>query len=92
MESKWNSLVRLVRKASASWHMIELARYLVELYTDRGNHSEFLVLQKELTVPGELKHTVSFDFEFKNVEKQYECYMGVNAKLRYMPPPLVARR
>jgi vacuolar protein sorting-associated protein 26 len=54
-----------------------------ELFHDRGKHYEFLALQQELATPGELKHTVSYDFEFKNVEKQYESYSGANAKLRY---------
>lgn len=54
----------------------------IELYSDRGKHYDFLCLQQELAVPGELKHTVSYDFEFKNVEKQYESYHGINAKLR----------
>lgn len=35
--------------------------------------------------PSELKPgtTTTFDFEFKNVEKQYECYNGINVRLRY---------
>ncbi len=55
---------------------------LVELYQDRGKPYEFLALQQELATPGDLRHTVSYDFEFKNVEKQYESYLGVNVKLR----------
>jgi len=31
-----------------------------------------------------MRQATSFDFEFKNVEKQYECYYGINAKLRYV--------
>ncbi len=51
---------------------------------DRGNHCEFLSLQQELAVPGELRHSVAYDFEFRNVEKQYESYYGLNVKLRYL--------
>jgi vacuolar protein sorting-associated protein 26 len=32
--------------------------------------------------PGEVKSTLTFDFEFKNVEKLYESYYGINVKLR----------
>jgi hypothetical protein len=39
-------------------------------------------IAKELATPGELKHTVVYDFEFRNVEKQFESYHGINAKLR----------
>jgi hypothetical protein len=53
-----------------------------ELFYDRGNHYEFLSLQQELAAPGELRSAQTFDFEFKNVEKQYESYSGINVKLR----------
>lgn len=54
----------------------------VELFHDRGSHSEFLALKKEVAEPGELKYTVSYDFEFRNVEKQFESYFGSNVRLR----------
>lgn len=53
-----------------------------ELFYDRGNHYEFLSLVQELATPGEMKSAQAFDFEFKNVEKQYESYHGINVKLR----------
>lgn len=53
-----------------------------ELFYDRGNHYEFLSLVQELANPGELRTAQAFDFEFKNVEKQYESYHGINVKLR----------
>lgn len=56
----------------------------LQLFYDRGNHSEFLSLTKELASPGELRNTSTFDFEFKNVEKMYESYIGINVKLRYI--------
>lgn len=55
-----------------------------ELFYDRGNHYEFLSLVQELANPGELRTAQAFDFEFKNVEKQYESYHGINVKLRWV--------
>ena len=54
----------------------------LELFYDRGHHYEFLSMSQELAAPGELRTTSPFDFEFKNVEKQYESYAGINIKLR----------
>jgi len=53
------------------------------MYYDRGAHYEFLSLLQELAAPGEMRNNQAFDFEFKNVEKQYESYHGINVKLRY---------
>jgi vacuolar protein sorting-associated protein 26 len=55
------------------------------MYYDRGAHYEFLSLLQELAAPGEMRNNQAFDFEFKNVEKQYESYHGINVKLRYHP-------
>ncbi|KAF9369460.1 hypothetical protein CPC16_004496, partial [Podila verticillata] len=52
-----------------------------QLFYDRGNHYEFRTIQQELAVPGELRSSTNFDFEFKNIEKQYESYHGINVKL-----------
>lgn len=57
---------------------------LVELFYDRGNHYEFLSLVQELANPGEMRTAQAFDFEFRNVEKQFESYHGINVKLRYV--------
>lgn len=54
----------------------------VELFYDRGHHHEFLSLSQELAAPGEMRQAQTFDFAFKNVEKQYESYQGINVKLR----------
>lgn len=54
-----------------------------ELFYDRGHHHEFLSLSQELAAPGEMRQAQTFDFLFKNVEKQYESYQGINVKLRY---------
>jgi hypothetical protein len=53
-----------------------------ELFYDRGHHHEFLSLSQELAAPGELHQVQTFDFLFKNVEKQFESYQGINVKLR----------
>ena len=63
-----------------------------EMFFDRGNHYEFLSLVQELAAPGELQHPQTFDFNFKNVEKQYESYNGINVKLRYFVRVTVSRR
>lgn len=55
---------------------------LSELFYDRGNHYEFVSLSQELAAAGELRHAEKYDFIFKNVEKQYESYAGINVKLR----------
>ena len=55
----------------------------IELFYDRGNHYEFTSLVRELAQPGVLTNTKTFAFEFKNNEKQFESYDGLNARLRY---------
>ncbi|KAG8897594.1 Vacuolar protein sorting-associated protein 26B [Tulasnella sp. 403] len=64
----------------------------IELFYDRGNHYEFLSLSQELAVAGELRQAQTFDFHFKNVEKQYESYQGINVKLRYFVRVTISRR
>lgn len=64
----------------------------IEMFFDRGTHHEFLSLQTELAAPGELQHPVTLPFSFKNVEKQYESYHGINVKLRYFLRVTVSRR
>lgn len=64
----------------------------IELFYDRGNHYEFSSLQQELAVPGELRASTTLDFEFKNVEKMYESYHGINVKLRYFIRVTILRR
>ena len=34
--------------------------------------------------PGEITQNTSFDFEFNQVEKPYECYTGANVRLRWV--------
>lgn len=66
--------------------------FFLEMFYDRGNHYEFLSLVQELAAPGELQHPQTFPFNFKNIEKQYESYNGINVKLRYFVRVTVSRR
>lgn len=62
------------------------------MFFDRGTHHEFLSLQTELAAPGDLQHPQTFPFVFKNVEKAYESYAGINVRLRYFVRVTVSRR
>lgn len=55
----------------------------IDLPFDRGSRSEFLALSQELSAAGEIRQISRWDFEFRNVEKAYESYVGTNVKLRY---------
>lgn len=39
---------------------------------------------KELALPGELTQSRNYDFEFMQVEKPYESYIGANVRLRFV--------
>jgi len=78
-------LVERPKKAKKCEHQgikIELIGQ-VELAFDRGNHYVFTSLVRELEPAGDLQDDKKFDFEFANVEKQYETYNGLNVRLRY---------
>ncbi|KAJ2606435.1 Vacuolar protein sorting-associated protein 26, partial [Coemansia sp. RSA 1694] len=64
----------------------------IEMFYDRGTHYEFVSLVQELAAPAELTSTAMYNFEFKNVEKQYESYHGINVKLRYFVQATVSKR
>jgi len=64
----------------------------IELFYDQGHHQEFLSLSQELAAPGEMRQAQTFDFAFKNVEKQFESYQGINVKLRYFLRVKISRR
>ncbi|KAI5448892.1 Vacuolar protein sorting-associated protein 26 [Naganishia albida] len=64
----------------------------IEMFYDRGKDYEFLSLSQELAAPGEMRQAQTFEFTFKNVEKQYESYSGINVKLRYFLRVTIARR
>lgn len=62
------------------------------MFYDRGTHYEFVSMVQELASPAELSSTAMYNFEFKNVEKQYESYQGINVKLRYFVQATVSKR
>lgn len=64
----------------------------IELYYDRGNHHEFVTFIKELARPGDMLQNTSYPFEFNNVEKPYEVYVGSNVRLRYFLRVTIGRR
>ncbi|XP_052860633.1 vacuolar protein sorting-associated protein 26B-like [Anopheles cruzii] len=64
----------------------------IELYYDRGNHHDFLSLVRELARPGDLIQNTSYPFEFANVEKPFEVYVGSNVRLRYFLRVTIVRR
>lgn len=64
----------------------------IELLYDRGNPYEFTSLVRELDPPGVLTQDQSYDFEFTDVEKQYETYSGNNVRLRYFLRAKITRQ
>jgi len=62
------------------------ADHLPSLHPPSPPLFRFLSLSQELAAPGEMRQAQTFDFHFKNVEKQYESYQGINVKLRFVPP------
>ena len=81
-----------IRPHEALTYLCFVLNTFAEMFFDRGNHYEFLSLGQELAAPGDLQHPQTFDFNFKNVEKQYESYNGINVKLRYFIRVTVSRR
>ncbi|KAI7854549.1 vacuolar protein sorting-associated protein 26-domain-containing protein [Circinella umbellata] len=63
----------------------------IVIFNDSSQSKEFLCLSQELAAPGEVLKP-NMEFEFRNVEKQYECYYGINVQLRYFVRVVVARR
>ncbi|CEP18776.1 hypothetical protein [Parasitella parasitica] len=58
--------------------------FIGNLFHERSKSYPFLSLSQDLASTGELtQQKTTFDFEFKNVEKQYECFYGVNVRVRY---------
>jgi vacuolar protein sorting-associated protein 26 len=55
---------------------------LAEMFYDRGNHYEFTSIVKEMAPPGEITADSDYEFEFPNVDKNYESYNGINVRLR----------
>lgn len=78
----WGISVREEHVSNEAVALTPCRLYRSELFYDRGHHHEFLSLSQELAAPGEMRQAQTFDFLFKNVEKQYESYQGINVKLR----------
>ena len=58
---------------------------VIESTTDSKNQSQFISLTKELCPPGTLSNQVnSFNYSFKNVEKSYESYRGIEYNVKYI--------
>lgn len=55
----------------------------IELFYDRGNSYEFTSLVRELDKGGTVSTEKEYPFEFSQVEKKFESYSGINARLRY---------
>ncbi|TIA87759.1 hypothetical protein E3P99_02981 [Wallemia hederae] len=64
----------------------------IELFHDKSNHHDFLALSQELAGAGDLRSSQTFDFNFKNVEKAYESYHGINVNLKYLIRVTLSRR
>lgn len=52
------------------------------LRNDPAATLEFISLVREVMPEGHLSSPASFDFEFLNVEKRFESYIGMNVTLR----------
>ena len=64
----------------------------IEFMHDSGNPHEFTSLVRDLEDAGEITADKIFNFEFNNVEKQYETYNGNNVRLRYFLRCRVSRQ
>ncbi|CAO3650031.1 unnamed protein product [Mucor fragilis] len=65
----------------------------IDLFHERTKSYPFLSLSQDLASSGELnQQKTEFDFEFNNVEKQFECFYGVNVRLRYYISLEIARK
>lgn len=73
---------RLLMLACNVGHLAHTHCHIVVL-NDSSQSKEFQCLSQELAAPGEIRQNTTMDFEFRNVEKQYECYYGINVQLRY---------
>ncbi|KAF8185828.1 vacuolar protein sorting-associated protein 26-domain-containing protein [Mycena galopus ATCC 62051] len=47
---------------------------------DMHNYSTEFLLSQEFTAPGEMRQAQTYDFDFNNVEKQFESYHGINER------------
>lgn len=64
---------------------------IIESTTESKGESQFISLTKELTPADTLYNPINkFKFEFKNVEKSYESYRGVEVNVKYILRVIIA--
>ncbi|KAJ7760406.1 vacuolar protein sorting-associated protein 26-domain-containing protein [Mycena metata] len=57
-----------------------------------GTTTNFSPYRRSSPHQGEMRQAQTYDFNFKNVEKQFESYQGINVKLRYFIRVSISRR
>jgi len=62
----------------------------VELLQDRGSSIKFTTLVRELEPASSITANKTYPFEF-STEKPYECYSGINVRLRYLVRVTITR-
>ncbi|CAH8670052.1 unnamed protein product [Dicrocoelium dendriticum] len=65
---------------------------MIEFYSDRGSHDEFISLSQDLARPGILSQPTTYPFEFVNISKPHESYCGTHVRLRYILKVTILRR
>lgn len=56
----------------------------IEVIPDHSSNRDFISLVRQLQPPGELTKSVTYDFDFFQVEKPHESYTGKNVRLRFV--------
>lgn len=64
----------------------------IDMYYDKSSSRDFTSLVRELSAPGKLDFSREFDFEFSNMEKQFDSYNGMNVRLRYFIRVTISRQ
>jgi vacuolar protein sorting-associated protein 26 len=63
----------------------------IVLKSDKSHPHEFLSLVRDLAPPGDLTSVETHHFNFKDVEMEYESYIGSQVSLRYSVRVILAR-
>lgn len=53
--------------------------------------TQFTTLAKEVAAAGQISSEVNYEFQFKNVYKEFESYRGINSDLRYYLKVTISR-
>lgn len=56
---------------------------MIENFYDKSQNLKFLTLSRELEPPGTLSENTTCEFNFNNVEMEYESYCGICVRVRY---------